>query len=124
MRAAPRLDSLENPPREARKLLKIRSEYFHPPLRDAAHAHSSRHLCLDGSIGQQAPREVSARHARVRAPRLRRWATPRALRIPMGDRTAGGTACALNFSQLRKQARVREPCKMGFHIKNGCIQTD
>src|SRR5207247_6169082 len=67
MRAAPRLDSLENPPREARKLLKIRSEYFHPPLRDAAHAHSSRRLCLDGSIGQQAPKEVSARHAQVRA---------------------------------------------------------
>src|SRR2546427_7565254 len=37
---------------------------------------SSRRLCLDGSIGQQAPREVSARHARVRAPRLRRWAAP------------------------------------------------
>src|SRR5207245_4355682 len=37
---------------------------------------SSRRLCLDGSIGQQAPREVSARHARVRAPRLPpdRWA--------------------------------------------------
>src|SRR5207247_2433181 len=68
----PRRDSLENPPREARKLLKIRSEYFHPPLRDAAHAHSSRRLRLDGSIGQQAPKEVSARHARVRAPRLGR----------------------------------------------------
>src|SRR5206468_13135740 len=31
---------------------------FHPPLCAAAHAHSSRRLCLDGSIGQQAPREV------------------------------------------------------------------
>src|SRR5439155_21265073 len=54
---------------------------------------SSRRLCLDGSIGQQAPREVSARHARVRAPRLRRWAAPRALRVgrPMGTVLGRGT---------------------------------
>jgi hypothetical protein len=33
---------------------------------------SSRRLCLDGSIGQQAPREVSARQTQVSAPRRAR----------------------------------------------------